>query len=104
MVDFCVLKQTRFSDLIKWNVSELLSNKVLGKYENKSLTNYLIRSKNVIEIKDDILYKQITIHQYGEGVSLRCEKVQISNDIERERAIAHQIFRQQAPTRSGQLR
>lgn len=74
MVEFSVLKKTRFSDLIKWNVSELLSNKVLGKYENQPLTKFLIRSKNAIEIKDDILYKQITIHQFGEGVSLRCEK------------------------------
>ena len=74
MVDFSVLKRARFSDLTKWNVAELLSNKVLGKYENQTLTNFLIRSKNAIEIKDDILYKQITIHQFGEGVSLRCEK------------------------------
>lgn len=74
MVEFSVLKKTRFSDLIKWNVSELLSNKVLGKYENQPLTKFLIRSKNAIEIKDDVLYKQITIHQFGEGVSLRCEK------------------------------
>lgn len=74
MVEFSVLKKTRFSDLIKWNVSELLSNKVLGKFENQPLTKFLIRSKNAIEIKDDILYKQITIHQFGEGVSLRCEK------------------------------
>ena len=74
MVEFSVLKKTRFSDLIKWNVSELLSNKVLGKYENQTLTKFLIRSKNAIEIKDDLLYKQITIHQFGEGVSLRCEK------------------------------
>ncbi len=74
MVEFSVLKKTRFSDLIKWNVSELLSNKVLGKYENQPLTKFLIRSKNAIEIKDDVLYKQITIHQFGAGVSLRCEK------------------------------
>ena len=74
MVEFSVLKKTRFSDLIKWNVSELLSNKVLGKYENQPLTKFLIRSKNAIEIKDDLLYKQITIHQFGAGVSLRCEK------------------------------
>ncbi len=74
MVDFSVLKKARFSDLTKWNVAELLSNKVLGKYENQTLTKFLIRSKNAIEIKDDILYKQITIHQFGEGVSLRCEK------------------------------
>ena len=74
MVEFSVLKKTRFSDLIKWNVSELLSNKVLGKYENQPLTKFLIRSKNAIEIKDDVLYKQVTIHQFGEGVSLRCEK------------------------------
>ena len=74
MVEFSVLKKTRFSDLIKWNVSELLSNKVLGKYENQSLTNFLVRSKNAIEIKDEVLYKQVTIHQFGEGVSLRCEK------------------------------
>lgn len=74
MVEFSVLKKTRFSDLIKWNVSELLSNKVLGKYENQPLTNFLVRSKNAIEIKDEVLYKQVTIHQFGEGVSLRCEK------------------------------
>ena len=74
MVDFSVLKKASFSDLTKWNVAELLSNKVLGKYENQTLTKFLIRSKNAIEIKDDILYKQITIHQFGEGVSLRCEK------------------------------
>ena len=74
MVEFSVLKKTRFSDLIKWNVSELLSNKVLGKYENQPLTKFLIRSKNAIEIKDGVLYKQITIHQFGAGVSLRCEK------------------------------
>ena len=74
MVDFSVLKKARFSDLTKWNVAELLSNKVLGKYENQPLTKFLIRSKNAIEIKDDVLYKQITIHQFGAGVSLRCEK------------------------------
>lgn len=74
MVEFSVLKKNRFSDLIKWNVSELLSNKVLGKYENQPLTNFLVRSKNAIEIKDEVLYKQVTIHQFGEGVSLRCEK------------------------------
>lgn len=74
MVEFSVLKIIRFSDLIKWNVSELLTNKVLGKYENQPLTKFLIRSKNAIEIKNDVLYKQITIHQFGEGVSLRCEK------------------------------
>lgn len=74
MVDFSVLKKARFSDLTKWNVADLLSNKVLGKYESQTLTKFLIRSKNAIEIKDDLLYKQITIHQFGEGVSLRCEK------------------------------
>lgn len=74
MVDFSVLKKARFSDLTKWNVAELLSNKVLGKYENQPLIKFLIRAKNAIEIKDDVLYKQITIHQFGAGVSLRCEK------------------------------
>lgn len=74
MVKVSVLKKTRFSELIKWNVSELLTNKVVGKYKNQPLTNYLIRSKNAIDIKDEVLYKQITIHQFGEGVSLRCEK------------------------------
>lgn len=69
-----VLKTISFSNLIKWNVSELVSNQIFGKYKNSPLSKYLVRSKNAIEIKDDVLYKQITIHQYGEGVSLRCEK------------------------------
>ena len=38
------------------------------------MTNFLVRNKEAIEIKRDVLYKQITIHQFGEGVSLRCEK------------------------------
>lgn len=71
---YSVLKKTTFSELIKWNVSELIANKVLGNYKNQPLSKFLVRSKNAIEIKDDVLYKQITIHQFGEGVSLRCEK------------------------------
>lgn len=71
---YSVLKKTLFSNLTKWNVSELISNNIIGKYKNQPLVNYLVRSKNAIEIKDDELYKQITIHQFGEGVSLRCEK------------------------------
>lgn len=72
--NYSVLKKTLFSNLTKWNVSELISNNIIGNYKNQPLGNYLVRSKNAIEIKDDELYKQITIHQFGGGVSLRCEK------------------------------
>lgn len=71
---FSILKTVFFSDLNRWNVVGLLNARVLGKYKNQPLSNYLVRSKNAIEIKNDVLYKQITIHQFGEGVSLRCEK------------------------------
>lgn len=72
--EISILKTVPFSDLKKWNVSELIVGNIAGKYKSFPLTDFLVRSKEVVEIKDDILYKQITIHQFGDGVSLRCEK------------------------------
>ena len=72
--EFSILKFILFSELEKWNISEILNGKISGKYKSQPLTNFLVRNKEAIEIKRDVLYKQITIHQFGEGVSLRCEK------------------------------
>lgn len=74
MVDMQILKIVNYKNISKWNVPDLIHKNLSGKYENLSLYNFLERDKTVVNIQDDILYKQITVHQYGEGVSLRCEK------------------------------
>ena len=85
--EFSVLKFILFSELEKWNVEEILNGHISGRYASQSLANFLVRNKEPVEIKNDILYKQITIHQFGEGVSLRCEKY--GRDIKTNKIFQH---------------
>ena len=63
MVDMQILKIVNYKNISKWNVPDLIHKNLSGKYENLSLYNFLERDKTVVNIQDDILYKQITVQQ-----------------------------------------
>lgn len=63
----------RFKNSSNWSVSHLVSN-IFNYNENFNLVrigDFLVRNRKTIEIKDNVLYKRVTIRLYNKGVKIR---------------------------------
>lgn len=68
-----ILQFVRFVDMARWSVSTSVFEKRAAKFPLISLSKVLKRVKDPITIEDDLLYKRITVHLYGQGVHQRDE-------------------------------
>jgi len=68
------LQFSSFIDFYKWSADSQYNNIFSGSiYPKMQLADLLKRKKEVVIVKDDMLYKRIKIRQYGLGVLLRDE-------------------------------
>ncbi len=63
-------------DLFNWSVAYHLGigHSYSDKYPLVALGVFLYRSRNIIDVKDDIVYKRVSISTIGKGVSVRDER------------------------------
>lgn len=71
--EYDFLKLTSFSVINNWSVIVNTAGMFNSRYNVLPLKNVLVRSKDAIQIENDIKYKRITIKLYGMGVQLRDE-------------------------------
>lgn len=69
-----MLKLFPFRELTSWSVANLSLESVSSHFPFQKVKKFLEPSKDRVEIKDDTLYKQITVKINGNGVIKRGEK------------------------------
>lgn len=68
-----LLQIAHFADLTRWSVHEAAFGKVKSRFPLVPLSRILKRSREPVDVKDDRLYKRITVRLYGQGVLQRDE-------------------------------
>lgn len=68
-----LLQIAHFADLTRWSVHDAAFGKVKSRFPLVPLSRILKRSLEPIDVKDDRLYKRITVRLYGQGVLQRDE-------------------------------
>ena len=76
MIPMKFLNLAHLRDLFNWSVAYHLGieHSFSDRYPLVALVDFLSRSKNIIYVKDDIVYKRVTISTIGKGVSIRDER------------------------------
>ena len=73
MVSSSILKTVNFANLSRWSVNSTLAQKINSNYPLVPLSQVMKRIKEPIYVKNDTLYKRITVRLYGLGVLQRDE-------------------------------
>lgn len=76
MIPMKYLNLVHRRDLFNWSVAYHLGigHSYSDKYPLVALGVFLYRSRNIIDVKDDIVYKRVSISTIGKGVSVRDER------------------------------
>lgn len=76
MIPMKYLNFVHLCDLFNWSVAYHFGTEhsYSDRYPLVALGVFLFRSKNIIDVKDDIVYKRVTISTMGKGVSVRDER------------------------------
>lgn len=71
--DSSLLQIVHFAELTRWSVHEASFREVKSRFPLVPLSQLLKRALEPIDVKDDQLYKRITVRLYGQGVLQRDE-------------------------------
>ncbi len=76
-MNFKMMNSLRFNSVYNWSVHYNKSDSVIfsQKYKKIKISDVLKRSKVIVDIEDDIVYKRVTIKLYGKGVKIRDEEI-----------------------------
>ena len=76
MIPMKYLNLVHRRDLFNWSVAYHwgIGHSYSDKYPLVALGVFLYRSRNIIDVKDDIVYKRVSISTIGKGVSVRDER------------------------------
>ena len=77
MIPMKYLNLVHLRDLFNWSVAYHMETEhsYSDRYPLVALGVFLSRSRNIIDVKDDIVYKRVTISTIGKGVSVRDERL-----------------------------
>jgi len=72
-LDYKYIKTIKYKNLFNWSFKYTINDsfKYNQSYELVNIGEFLKRNKTIVEIKDDNIYKRITIKLYGKGVLVR---------------------------------